>query len=251
MKTNFYKNCPSCNKYVFYKDRWSLTESISKNRKCRSCSKIGHPSTIHKNGKVPKKTLQKMRKSWFKKGQRPKNADFRKGKTLEEIYGKEKSKELKIMMSNRVMSFQSNKKRSISCIKAGCGYGNKGRKTSNRLKRLFRKQMVERLLKTHTNFHPSYNVNACKYFDQLNKKNECNIQHALNGGEYFIKELSYWLDGYDKENNIVYEWDERRHFNKDGTLKDKDVLRENEIKNFLNCKIIRIKDPKINFYGKV
>ena len=249
MNSNFHKLCPKCGNDIFYKDKWTLTDSISKNRKCRSCSKLGHLSTLHKNGKIPKSTLQKMSKSWFKNGHRPVNADFRQGKTLEEIYGKEKAKELKNKMSNRIMSFNSNKKRSISCIRSRCGYSNKGRKTSNKLKRLFRKQMVNRLLKTYKNFHPSYNINACKYFDKLNKENKCNIQHALNGGEFFIKELSYWLDGYDKENNIVYEWDERRHFNRDGTLKDKDILRENEIKDFLNCKIIRIKDPKLYFYN--
>ncbi len=249
MKTDFNKNCPICDKIIYYSQERSLIESVSKNRKCRSCSKIGHPSTIHKNGKVPEKTLRKMSKSWFKNGHRPINADFRRGKTLEEIYGKKKAKELKNKMSSRVMSLESNKKRSKSCIAARCGYSNKGRKTSEKLKRLFRKQMVERLLKTYTNFHPSYNTNACKYFDRLNKENGYNIQHALNGGEYFIKELSYWLDGYDKKNNIVYEWDERRHFNKNGTLKNKDILRENEIKRFLNCKVIRIKDPKLNFYN--
>ena len=40
------------------------------------------------------------------------------------------------------------------------------------------------------------------------------LRHAMNGGEYYIKELGYWVDGYDKENNIIYEFDEHQHFNK-------------------------------------
>jgi len=73
------------------------------------------------------------------------------------------------------------------------------------------------------------------------------IQHAENGGEYHIKELGYWVDGYDKENNIIYEYDEKHHFNYDGTLRYKDIQRQKEIEeHFPECKFIRIKASKIN-----
>jgi len=63
----------------------------------------------------------------------------------------------------------------------------------------------------------------------------------MNGGEFHIKELGYWVDGYDNENNVVYEYDERHHFI--GTeLKERDIIRQEEIVNFLGCKFIRIKD---------
>ena len=32
------------------------------------------------------------------------------------------------------------------------------------------------------------------------------MQHALNGGEVRIG--NYWVDGYDKENKIIFEYDE-------------------------------------------
>jgi hypothetical protein len=67
-----------------------------------------------------------------------------------------------------------------------------------------------------------------------------NIQHAENGGEFHIKELGYWVDGYDKENNTVYEWDEKSHYI-NGELREKDLIRQKEIKAFLNCKFIRIR----------
>lgn len=67
------------------------------------------------------------------------------------------------------------------------------------------------------------------------------FQHAENGGEYHIKKLGYWVDGYDKEKNIVIEIDEKHHFNSDGTYKKRDIVRQKEIKDFLNCKFIRIK----------
>jgi len=63
----------------------------------------------------------------------------------------------------------------------------------------------------------------------------------MNGGEYHIKELGYWLDGYDKENNTVYEFDEKYHFDKNGNLSEYDLIRQQEIEHFLKCKFIRIK----------
>lgn len=85
--------------------------------------------------------------------------------------------------------------------------------------------------------HPNYNPEGCKVFEQIMKTNNSVIQHAENGGEFHIKELGYWVDGYDKENNIVYEYDEKYHNNQI----EKDKQRQKEIENFLGCKTIRIK----------
>jgi hypothetical protein len=90
-------------------------------------------------------------------------------------------------------------------------------------------------------FQPNFSPKGCEYFDKLEKEHNIKIQHALNGGEYHIEELGYFLDGYDKQNNIVYEYDEVHHFNKDGKLKEKDIKRQKEIEEFLKCKFIRIK----------
>ena len=70
------------------------------------------------------------------------------------------------------------------------------------------------------NIIPKFDINACKYIDELNKKNNWNLQHALNGGE--IKVGPFSLDGYDKELNIVFEYDEPFHENPNNKLKDKD-----------------------------
>jgi Zn finger protein HypA/HybF involved in hydrogenase expression len=89
-------------------------------------------------------------------------------------------------------------------------------------------------------FYPNYNDKACDILDDISKENNITIQHARNGGEFYIKELGYWLDGYDKENNVVYEIDEKHHFNK-GELKEKDKIRQKEIEYLLDSKFIRIK----------
>ena len=44
------------------------------------------------------------------------------------------------------------------------------------------------------------------------------------------------------KNNIVYEYDEKHHFNSDGILKEKDIQRQREIEEFLGCTFIRIKE---------
>ena len=85
---------------------------------------------------------------------------------------------------------------------------------------------------------PNYNPKACLIFDEISLKENIHIQHALNGGEYYIKELGYWVDGYDKENNVVYEFDEKYHKYQN----KKDSIRQNEIIDLLDCEFIRIKE---------
>lgn len=87
---------------------------------------------------------------------------------------------------------------------------------------------------------PHFNIFACKLFDDIALLTNTNIQHALNGGEYFIADLGYWVDGFDKENNIVYEYYEKEHQKKT----QKDTQREFEIKEKLNCKFIIIHEGK-------
>ena len=85
----------------------------------------------------------------------------------------------------------------------------------------------------------NFSEKACKYIDCLNEKNGWNLQHALNGGE--ITCLGYWLDGYDKDLNIVFEYDEPKHYKdrENNILKDKDIERQNEIIENLHCKFYR------------
>lgn len=103
---------------------------------------------------------------------------------------------------------------------------------------------IQRTIENKLNGHqlvPAFNKKACVIFDKISEKQNIHIQHAMNGGEYYISSLGYWLDGYDVTNNIVYEYDEKHHFIK-GNLRDKDITRQHEIENFLKCKFIRIKD---------
>ena len=91
---------------------------------------------------------------------------------------------------------------------------------------------------------PCFNRKACQYFDGLSIRNKWNLQHAQNGGEVYLKNIGYWLDAYDKEKNIVVEYDEKHHFTKNGKLRKKDVDRMNEICQHLQCEFYRYNEPK-------
>ena len=95
------------------------------------------------------------------------------------------------------------------------------------------KKIEDKLLKGQQ-ICPNYNSSACKIIEEYGKENGYNFQHAENGGEYHIKELGYWVDGYDKEKNIVVEYYEKKHDKKIY----KDLNREIEICNYLSCDFI-------------
>ena len=50
------------------------------------------------------------------------------------------------------------------------------------------------------------------------------------------------------KNNIVIEYDEKLHYNKDGSLKEKDIIRQNEIINELKCRFFRYNEIKNELY---
>jgi hypothetical protein len=85
---------------------------------------------------------------------------------------------------------------------------------------------------------PNFNPKACQLIEDYGKEHGYNFQHALNGGEYHIKELGYWVDGYDKEKNVVIEYMEKSHLS--SKKKEKDLKRKEEIISLLKCKFIEI-----------
>ena len=75
-----------------------------------------------------------------------------------------------------------------------------------------------------------------KFADIFEELGITDLQHAENGGEYHIKELGYWVDGYSKEKNIVLEYYERAH----KSQIEKDIRRKQEIINHLGCEFYEI-----------
>jgi len=93
--------------------------------------------------------------------------------------------------------------------------------------------------KAKSNMYPNYNKSTIPILEQKAKElNITDLQHAENGGEYHIKELGFWVDGYSKEKNIVIEYYEKSH----KYQINRDLQRQKEIVEFLNCEFIIIKE---------
>ena len=123
-----------------------------------------------------------------------------------------------------------------------------GRKASNETRKKMRISKINYIKEKNGGICPMHNQKACEYFDKLSKINNWKLQHALNGGEFYISELGYFIDAYDIENNIVIEYDESLHYDSKGNLKNKDIIRQNEIKEKLKCKFFRYNENKNELY---
>lgn len=93
------------------------------------------------------------------------------------------------------------------------------------------------------------NKNACLFFDKLNNKLKWNGKHAFNNiTKMEHKELGYLLDYYEPNLNLIIEWDEERHYYKNGILKENDIKRQNNLINKLNCYFYRIREKTKDVY---
>jgi hypothetical protein len=128
----------------------------------------------------------------------------------------------------------------MSELYSGKGNPFYGKVHTEEYKRNRRIQTIKRIEILKGKISPNYNPIACKIIDEYGKKNGYNFQHAENGGEYHIKELGYWVDGYDKEKNVVIEYYENKH----NRYKERDEKRKQEIKKLLKCKFIEIKEKQ-------
>ena len=94
---------------------------------------------------------------------------------------------------------------------------------------------------------PMYNPDACNFIDKLNKEKGWNLRHALNGGE--IRICGYSLDGYDKDRNIVFEYDEKEHHTP--IRRKKDLVRQNRILERIKPSLFLRYDEKRNTFYSV
>lgn len=92
---------------------------------------------------------------------------------------------------------------------------------------------------------PRYDLESINILQTFAEKHNLRLQHAEHGGEVYLRELGYWLDGYDSDRNIVVEIDEPFHFRtyrQEGQLLllPKDIQRHKLIKEQLGCLIYRV-----------
>jgi|ERR1035441_7794075 hypothetical protein len=213
------KNCPDCGIEMIYSSKSSLTLSIKRNCLCRKCCRLGEKNPSF--GKM----------------------NYWKGK-IGPNKGKIVSDDFRLLMS-KIVTGRKHKSESIekmSLIQIGKNSWSKGRKVTDYTKYKLRMRKIEELRKK--GIEPgkhNYNPKACEFIDKLNKEKGWNLQHALNGGEIDI--CGYFLDGYDKEKNIVAEYDEKYHQQK--TQLEKDIIRQKRIIEKIHPKMfIRYNEKK-------
>ena len=205
-----FKNNSKCEKEIIHTNKWNCEYARKGNRECRSCSHQGiHIGMFHSLETRKKLSIDRIGKSHTEETKQKMRG---KGNGM---YGKHHSKETIDKISN-------NTKQSIQ---------------SDEIREKMRLSAIKRL--KHQGIVMSFNPKACEFINKLNKEKGWNLQHAMNGGEIEVR--GYYIDGYDKENNIVVEYDERRHYCR-GKLREKDIKRMNEIKSHLGCKFLRFNE---------
>jgi len=80
-----------------------------------------------------------------------------------------------------------------------------------------------------------FGKNETRLLDEQEKIDNCKIQR-----QFRVKELGYFVDGYDPISNTVYEVYEKRHDQK--KRHERDLRRQREIEEALNCKFKIIRD---------
>lgn len=254
-KIQWKRKCPKCNKDLYYINKRGLTIANKLDKICKSCarklnpnnSNIGKTYTERYGNFIANNICKKISKSL--KGRTPWN----KGKTWEELYGKEKSIKLKNKQSRKLKGNVYSKgkvhskktKLKMSVLNSGKNnpfYGKFHTIETRKKIRLSKINWIKENKNNGNQIFPFYNKKSIPILEQKAKElNITDLQHAENGGEFYITELGYWVDGYSKDKNIVIEVDEKHHFDINGNLKNKDINRQKEIIDFLKCQFIRIK----------
>lgn len=93
-------------------------------------------------------------------------------------------------------------------------------------------------------FRGFYNKEACEFIEKINLEKGFNFQHQLNGGE--VQVGPYFLDGYDKERNLVFEYNEIDHYLRQEKI-EKDEYRRNYIIKQLNCNFFTYNEKEQQF----
>lgn len=264
-KRKYFKKCDKCNNIQLYGLKLDMIRQINKKSKCKSCRDYkgtknpmyGKKHTLEVKEKISKINTGRILSAEHKE----KISNKIKGKN-HPMYGKKHTEESKNKIRHKHLGkiglvginhpmygkhHNIKSKLKISRSLKGKLIGDKNPAKRQDVRNKMRLSRINDLKSKYGNIGPNFNDNACKYFDKINEELGWNLQHALNGGEFYIKELGYWVDAYDKYKNIVVEYDEPKHFDVDGRLKQKDIDRMISIINLLKCEFWRYDERNKKF----
>lgn len=253
----FSRNCPDCGKTMEYKAEYLLKRSLNGTGLCRECFLKSWDRFSGKNHSTEYKELR----SHIMKGDAnptkgkqhtPNTIKKIKEKRVNQVISEETRKKMSISHKGKVISEETRKKMSKSFTGREVSEETRLKQSKSR-KQYFKKMTNEeydeyckqrRLVsieqwETKHDVYPNYNRNSIQILEEKAKELLItDLQHAENGGEMYIKELGYWVDGYSKEKNIVIEYYESFHSKQ---IK-KDLKRQKEIQDFLKCEFIVINE---------
>jgi hypothetical protein len=222
MKVLFARDCPNCKKSISYSSKQSFSRAEKEERVCHSCRYILYPCVYHERTEE-----EKLRFSLFGSKNRGKTP-WNKGIPCSDTTKQNISDVLK-NLPTKMASWHVGKRASRETIKrlsdshVGQISPMLGKRHTEETKVKIRESLIENFKKR--NISSKYNPRACKFMDEINLKNDWDLQHALNGGEVVI--AGYFLDGYDKNRGIIFEYDEPKHHL--AKKKEKDIARQNRI----------------------
>lgn len=236
------RKCPNCKKILIYTTKKELNRAAKKRSLCRSCSLSGknNPNFEKKlSKKVRKKISESMKgKNHPNWGKKMPNQSQRMTGENNPMYGKKHDKNTKIIMSkiklgkNNPFYDKKHDENYLSKVKIP---------KSDIVKKNMRLAAIKRIKEHYGQIMPNYNPSSIQILEEKAKElGITDLMHAENGGEFYIKKLGYWVDGYSKEKNIVIEYYEKHHENQT----EKDKKRKQEIIDYLGCKVIEIKERK-------
>lgn len=242
----FSRECPKCYRILFYKTLKIKKTSEKLKKICKKCANSGDKNpnfgkkcsnkTRDKISKANKGKIVSLetRKKQSQALSGSKNPMFGRKGVLCPSYGKTVTDEHKNKLSKLKKGVSITKQHKDNISK-----GLFGKTHSDDTKKKMRLSKINHIIKKNNSIRPSYNINACKYFENLEKQHGWNGFYATKNKEYFLPTLGYFLDYYEPNFNFCIEYDEPKHYYVNNELKDKDVKRMNEIKNILNCKFFR------------
>jgi hypothetical protein len=221
----YIRNCPNCNKELKTTNKYWYIKSSKENKKCGSCTLIGREFSAEWKNKLKENHANVCGENNPFNGKRHSNESITK------------------MLNTRKEhpTWKQNVSNAMKKIRDAYWTDDNPMNNPNSVSKIRLKRINEIKNKHEGQISPNYNKSSISILE--NKAKELGItdlQHAENGGEFYIKELGYWVDGYSKEKNIVIEYDEPHHYNSNGELREKDKIRQQEIEKLLSCKFIRI-----------
>ena len=198
--TEYKKCCPQCGTIQRYKSKYILNKSIKKNIKCLYCSNVIRGKTSNRLGCHHTDATKKLMSSLKIGVKRTENSKKKQSQSRKNLYKDPLKKELLSKRIKEAMNRPDVRKKHIKSLSE-----------SKHLGKSVDKGQLE----------------------MINCWNKFGFNFILNYQVYTDDFLCY-LDGYDKEKNVVLEYDSKYH-NKFGQ-KEKDLIRQQKIINILKPK---------------